>query len=177
MVIDNLAQEFQLRYIDTYTAFSYKNEDLRTKFYGKRDWIHLSNSGIKRLLGTISNVTSIVENFDICVFPAQSDRKFQSQNYPRRTNQQSSNHKNTNYADSRYQDTQDGDSRDSNYHRSCYSEAERDSGYIGDQDYSSDNHTRSTPVERCAKCGLTNHSTAECRHRRQLLCYECHVWP
>ena len=59
-VINNLAQEFQLRYIDTYTPFYDKNEDLRTKFYGKRDWIHLFNSGIKRLLGIIHNVTAIV---------------------------------------------------------------------------------------------------------------------
>ena len=63
-----------------------------------------------------SEFTHLVENFDICVFPAQPDRKLSSQNYGRRTNQQSSNHKNTNYADSRY-----------------------------------------------------------CRHRRQLLCFECHM--
>ena len=59
-VIDKLAEEYRLRYVDTYTPFYDKNEDLRTKFYGKRDWIHLSNSGTKRLLGTIHNVTTII---------------------------------------------------------------------------------------------------------------------
>ena len=43
-------------YVDAYSAFYDNNNDLRTKFYNPRDWIHLSNSGIKRLLGTINLV-------------------------------------------------------------------------------------------------------------------------
>ena len=176
-VIDNIAQEYRLRFIDTYTPFYDKNEDLRTRFYGKRDWIHLSNSGIKRLLGTIHDVTAIVENFNSCIFPTQSEKKYHSQNYPRRPNKQSSDHKTTKYPDSRYQD---GDSRGrnySNYYNGWNSETEHHYGHNGDRDYSSDEYySRVTPVERCAKCGLTNHSTAECRHRRQILCYECHMY-
>ena len=170
-VINKLAEEYRLRYVDTYTPFYDKNEDLRTKFYGKRDWIHLSNSGMKRLLGTIHNVTAIVENFDTCVFPANTGRRFQG----RRT----STDKDIHYASSRQQNSHDRGFRDayaSSYRSNVYSESERQTGYIRDRDYSPDYHASSTPVERCAKCGLTNHSTAECRHRRQLLCFECNMY-
>lgn len=175
-VINKLAEEYSLRYIDTYTPFYDKNEDLRTKFYGKRDWIHLSNSGTKRLLGTINNVTSIVENFDTCVFLAQTGRRFQGL----RTYNHSSTHKDIHtYASSRQQDSQDRGFRDTNassYRSDVYPESDRQTGYIRDRNFSPEYHASTTPVERCAKCGLTNHSTAECRHRRQLLCYECHMY-
>ena len=174
-VIDKLAQEYKLRYIDTYTPFYDKNEELRTKFYGKRDWIHLSNSGTKRLLGTISNVTAIVDTFDICVFLAQSDRRFRRG----RTNNLSNTDKDIRGTNSRYQASQDRIFRDSNsssYQSNSYSEADQQSGYIRDKDYTSNYHARSTPVERCSKCGPLNHSTVECRHRRQLLCFECHMY-
>ena len=55
-------------------SIHYNNEP-RTNFYKPRDWIQLSNSGTKRLLGTINLVISIVDNFKFCVFQQVSENK------------------------------------------------------------------------------------------------------
>ena len=73
--IEGIATNHAVRFIDIYPTFYDKNKDLRTKFYGKKDWIYLSNSGTKRLLGTIDRVIPIVSSFDTCVFAGEVHEK------------------------------------------------------------------------------------------------------
>ena len=66
-------------HIDAISAFYYNNE-IKTKFYKPKDWIHLSNSGTKRLLDTINLIISIVDNFKFCVYQQGSEIKPENSN-------------------------------------------------------------------------------------------------
>lgn len=199
--IEGLASSHAVRFIDIYPTFYDKNKDLRTKFYGKKDWIHLSNSGTKRLLGTIDRVIPIVRSFDTCVFASETHEKRETRrtdtesrqpkhSYRNQSNRQSltqrgsftgkqrdhqyRNNKNKQYYNPRSENYRNNFYEDGYWNQ--YSESDHyDSDYSREQDYS-DEHYYSSPVERCSKCGLTNHSTAECRHKKQLLCYECKLY-
>ena len=41
------------------------------------------------------------------------------------------------------------------------------------QHYDKNSHQQ---VKRCMKCGLTNHTTIDCHHKGQLLCYACNYY-
>ena len=66
-IIHRLAEEYQMTFVDAYYAFHNKHGEVIERYYSK-DSIHLSTSGIKRLLGTINNFVEIVQNFDQCGF-------------------------------------------------------------------------------------------------------------
>lgn len=68
-VIKRLSTVYGAVYIDTSNGFYDKQNELRTYFYGERDAIHLSNSGIKRLLGIIDSHVYVVDNYKTCAFP------------------------------------------------------------------------------------------------------------
>ena len=212
-VIKSLAGTHSATYIDTYSAFYYNNE-LRTKFYKPRDWIHLSNSGTKRLLGTINLVISIVDNFKFCVYQQMSEnkpeisnqRKGRQHRYQRghAGEQQPRREPDTNVHNGASQHPaqtyRDGSPSYGEQHRHVdpytYNENAH-YNYRGDS-YWHENHDRNEHyehyghhydsnenygqthdrnsyqyVERCMKCGLTNHTTVDCHHKRQLLCYTC----
>ena len=67
-VIFRLCEEHEVMCISTNAAFYDKHNTLRTHFYKERDNIHLSRSGVKRLLGTINQTLHIVDNFDHCAY-------------------------------------------------------------------------------------------------------------
>ena len=146
-VIKSLSTVHRATYIDVFNGFYDKQKELRSYFYGKRDWIHLSPSGVKRLLGIINGHIHIVDNFETCVFPnsAKRDQKVtKPQNHQRQ-----SNHRQTG---SRY------------YNEQSYQRQQ-------DQDFVT--HTEQTTTERCVKCGLRNHDTEDCWHKVQVKCFLC----
>lgn len=69
-IIHRLAEEYHMTFVDAYYAFHNKHGEVIDRYYSK-DSIHLSTSGIKRLLGTINNFVEIVQNFDQCIFLRQ----------------------------------------------------------------------------------------------------------
>ena len=179
--IEEIATNHAVRFIDIYPSY------LRSKFYGKKDWIHLSNSGTKRLLGTIDRVIPIVSSFDTCVFasevhekrdkrrtqhdfkqphqrPKQSYRNWstglKSNSTQPLSNTEQRDHQYSNKNKYHY-DNERGNHPDNYYtdqHWNGYSETDHyDSGYSHEQGYS-DEHYYSSPLERCSKCRLTNHS-------------------
>ena len=83
-VIKSLSSVHGAVYIDTYNGFYDKQNELRTYFYGERDWIHLSQSGTKRLLGSINSHVHVVENFKTCVFPYPSKHDLKKSNVQQR---------------------------------------------------------------------------------------------
>ena len=86
-VILQLCQENNLTCIDVNVNFydKRKKNELRHHFYKSRDSIHLSQSGTKRLLGTINNHIPVVENFEKCVFTLYQSRQIQKTNNEKRT--------------------------------------------------------------------------------------------
>ena len=184
--IEKLATENSVRFIDIYPAFYDKNEDLRTKFYGLKDWIHLSNSGTKRLLGTIDRVIPIVSSFDACVYISRVHRSTGTRKPGSNTNgrQQRNEQPVSHHSSGRNFGSGHLENRDynTNYHQgSNYSysnQVNRNSHYNQEEDliYENWNYNHSSPVQRCCKCGLTNHKTVDCRHGRQLLCFECKLY-
>lgn len=68
-VIERLCYANKSMCVNVNEAFYDKQNNLRDHFYRPRDNIHLSRSGIKRLLGTIDNHIPIVGNYANCVYP------------------------------------------------------------------------------------------------------------
>ena len=66
-IMSELAEQHDIVLIDAYKAFFNKKQTLSVNYYSQ-DRIHLSNSGVKRLVGTINNHLDIVDNFTDLVF-------------------------------------------------------------------------------------------------------------
>ena len=220
-VIKTIAESQSYKFVNLYDAFYDSNEQLRTKFYGLRDWIHLSTSGIRRLLGTIHQLIPIVEDFRYCAYPqdqgnpskhhagrnqgrqrghqhqlgnTQRSEGSQSQYGARSTSQQSvadkqssqwsANHSTgTRYAGYVNRDAYTGEQTEwpvtSQQSQQRVNQSRTRSRYPGSQENNSSGYHQATTnmtKERCTKCGLTNHSTYECHHKRQLLCYACNFY-
>lgn len=67
-MILHLANHYKVESIDLFSAFMDKNGFPTKRYFNNRDDIHLSNSGVKRLLGTIDRIVSIVDVFNLSVF-------------------------------------------------------------------------------------------------------------
>ena len=212
--IKSLAEAHGASYVDANSAFYDYNNELRTKFYKPRDWIHLSNSGTKRLLGTINSLLPIVENFKFCVYQQVSENKPEISNSykhgkPRyhgqhRREQQNQREPDTTLHNGRSQrvmqhnrDTISSyggqrrsadpypDNDNNHYQYRSTSQDTYQHEYYGRNENYGHNYARNEnygqyydqnshqQVERCMKCGLTNHTTIDCHHKGQLLCYAC----
>ena len=66
-IISGLAEQHGIVLIDAYKAFFNKKQTLSVNYYSQ-DRIHLSNSGVKHLVGTINNHVDIVDSFTDLVF-------------------------------------------------------------------------------------------------------------
>lgn len=73
-VIHRLCQEHNLSIVDINKAFYDRKGKLIERYYVE-DSIHLSVSGVKRLLGEIDKVINIVGNFESCAFKPRYQRK------------------------------------------------------------------------------------------------------
>lgn len=95
-VIHRLAQVHKMQFVDMDHAFHNKHGEIIDRYYS-RDSIHLSQSGIKRLLGTLNNFVEIVSNFNHCVYGRQNRKPtphFQRlQHSNRRTSQNELNYR------------------------------------------------------------------------------------
>ena len=68
-IICSLTEQYKIELVDAHNAFFNKKQELIQKYY-YRDEIHLSDSGVKSLVGTISKQLDIVDNYSNCVFSA-----------------------------------------------------------------------------------------------------------
>lgn len=84
-VIHRLCQEHSLTMVDVNKAFHDKQGKVIERYYDG-DLIHLSTSGVKRLLGEIDREINIVENFDNCSF----NRRYQKRGRVQKGSSQSS---------------------------------------------------------------------------------------
>ena len=215
IVIKTLAESQGHGFVNVYDAFYDSNDELRTKFYGVRDWIHLSSPGTRRLLGTIHRAIPIVEDFRYCAYQQEHKSSANSPNqktgrnqknqggHQQQTNTQRPGNRQPPYrkaATTRQTSQQPSMDERSYYGPSYYKPGRRhmtgNNYHYGEQTESSDTgnqrqqwgsyndgsqqhedytneYQQPTQKERCTKCGLTNHTTYECHHKRQLLCYSC----
>lgn len=141
-IIQTLAQHHNISFIDQNKAFHDRHGNIIAGYYDT-DGIHLSPSGVKRLLGTINREVTIVDDFAKCAYGRhrgttrrQQTRKQQQQHHQM---QQSQGRRNRN--------TQD---RQINV-----------------------NHRQQESVSLCYKCGESNHDTNNCKHKKQLECFHC----
>lgn len=66
-VIRGLSEHHEVELVDVHDAFFNKKGELIKRYYCG-DAIHLSDSGVKRLVGTINSKINVVHNFSGCVF-------------------------------------------------------------------------------------------------------------
>ncbi len=134
--------------IDTNAAYYDNTGQLRNYFYRPRDNIHLSSSGIKRLLGTINEHIQIVADFERCASrPAHQPKEIRPTRNPPPVSRPNHYGRNTGQQVDR--------PRENRHH---YSNPRSSQGHTGD---------------RCMKCGMTNHETIDCRHKHQIQCFNC----
>lgn len=152
-------------FIDIHKTFYNKQNQLKSHFYKLRDNIHLSASGTRGLLGCIHQHVHIVENFQQCAYTGprtQNDKRShsrQTESMPHTFSSMNSN-------------------RESMPHTVSPRNSKRESMPHA---FSSRNQKRrkeqiSGNIQRCFKCGLTNHETYKCHHKQQLQCYSCKFW-
>ncbi|MEW8542647.1 MAG: GDSL-type esterase/lipase family protein [Candidatus Thiodiazotropha sp.] len=79
-VIKQLSQHHDTTLIDMDRAFHDSHGKIIERYF-VADCIHLSSSGIKRLLGAISKEIQIVKDFEHCVFPSRYQRKTRSSHH------------------------------------------------------------------------------------------------
>ena len=72
--IHRLCQEHNLTLVDINKAFYDRQGKIIERYYGD-DLIHMSTSGVKRLLGEINKEFDIVDNFENCAFKSRNQKK------------------------------------------------------------------------------------------------------
>ena len=171
-VIKRPCEEHQVKCIDIISGFYDKHHQLRTHFYKPRDSIHLSPSGIKRVLGLINETLCIVENFEKCVYPLNSTHK-KAENSTASASQRRVDYEHNTRNDGN-RETSGRGVRPSQHHDNQYrNKGRHGSTYF----YQNENNECQYPDNlRCLKCGLTNHSTGSCRHKTQVQCFNCKLY-
>ncbi|MCG7875883.1 MAG: SGNH/GDSL hydrolase family protein, partial [Candidatus Thiodiazotropha endolucinida] len=71
-MIEQIAFHHQCDIADNYRPFFDKHGKLIKRFFSEHDPVHPSNSGTKRLLGTMNDLVYIVNDFQKCVFQQSS---------------------------------------------------------------------------------------------------------
>ena len=152
-VIRRLSEYHNTELVDSYKAFYDKSAKLIERFYSS-DYIHLSDSGTRRLLGSINEKLEIVEDFTKVTYRKPAFRRGHKRS-PARSAIQHVRRSNLIYPN---QDNgQNSSARSAARHvRSNLVHPNQDNGQIS-----------------CAKCGESNHETRNCRHAEQIKCYEC----
>ena len=73
-LIKSLSEEHQIVMIDVDKSFHDSRNNIIRRYYDS-DSIHLSSSGVKRLLNAINNEISIVQDYDCCTFNRRQQRR------------------------------------------------------------------------------------------------------
>ena len=77
-IISELSEQHDIMLVDAYKAFYSKKQQLSQNYYSS-DKIHLSDSGVKRLVGTISKQLDIVDSYTNLVFSSKKPTRRSSQ--------------------------------------------------------------------------------------------------
>ena len=144
-VIHRLCQEHSLTMVDINKAFHDKRGKVIERYYGD-DLIHLSTSGVKRLLGEINEEINIVDDFENCAFNHRYQKRGRIQKRSSRSNSQNS----TNVPRRRGRPTQ---SRDNNTRAACYKCGETNHETI---------RCRHKEQLKCHDCGYFGHKSGRC---------------
>ena len=73
-LIKSLSEEHQIVMIDVDKSFHDSHNNIIRRYYDS-DSIHLSSSGVKRLLNAINNEISIVQDYDCCTFNRRQQKR------------------------------------------------------------------------------------------------------
>lgn len=136
-ILRSLSEEYCLQVVDMEKHFCDSDGIPVLRYYSK-DKIHLSKSGIRRLLDAMEKSCDslvLVENFEQCVFGGRHSAKHNVQHNNRKHSVLS-------------------------HHRR-------------EQIPSSRNFLANSKSQGCVKCGESNHSTFDCKHKDQIQCYSC----
>ena len=147
-IIQSLAQHYGIGLIDQDRAFHNKNGNIITGYYDS-DNIHLSTSGVKRLLGTINEQVTIVSDFAKCAYGRRQGTRPQ-QNGPQhnRRKQQPYRGRNMNVQDR--QNNTNFNQIDVNL---CYK--------CGESNHDT-NNCRHKEQLKCFHCGFWGHKSGGC---------------
>ena len=160
-VILQLCQENNLSffYINA-SSYDQKKNKLKYQFYKPRDSIHLSCSGTKRLLGSINEYITVVDNFDKCVF---------SSNMPQQLPQTHNiNRKQPYYSQPKQRTTGTFHTHSQRGNTAYLSSARQDRNLKSHNRYHAE-PAEPKRTERCMKCGMTNHATLDYFHQKDFL--------
>ena len=158
-IIQSLAQHHGIGLIDQDKAFHNKHGNIIAGYF-HTDSIHLSASGVKRLLGTINQEVTIVNDFEKCAYGRPSGNK------PQRRQPQ--------HQQSRPRPQRNGSRPQQNRPQQIGQQQQPNGGRrrTTHARHNEDNPNQSE-VNLCYKCGENNHDTKSCRHKNQLKCFHC----
>lgn len=146
-LLSSLCSEHGIQIVDMDKFFCNTDGHPILRYY-KTDKIHLSRSGIRRLLDSIEKTcsnTSLVDNYEHCAF----GRAVGKQN----------THNPSSQSGFKDQDQRSG------WQRTHQRVQQRNQRIIR---LSGQNRT-----QNCVKCGESNHSTFDCKHKEQIMCHSC----
>lgn len=148
VIIQALAQHHGVSLIDQDKAFHDRHGNIIAAYYGK-DGIHLSTSGVKRLLGTINKEVTIVDDFTKCAY----DRRRGTN----RSQQPKKRHHLQEHQRGRNRSTQERLNNDSNRQREslnlCYK--------CGESNHNTSSCKHNRQLE-CFHCGYLGHKSGRC---------------
>lgn len=136
-ILRSLSEEYCLQLVDMEKHFCDTDGIPVLRYYSK-DKIHLSKSGIRRLLDAMEKSCDslvLVDNFEQCVFGSRHNVKHTVHN---------------------------------NYRKQSVQNHQRRGQVPSRRNFSANNKPRG-----CVKCGESNHSTFDCKHKDQIQCHSC----
>ena len=150
-IIQTLAQHHHISFIDQNKAFHERHGNIIAGYY-ETDGIHLSPSGVKRLLGTINKEVTIVDDFAKCAYGRRRGTMRRQQ-----SRKQQQYHQTQQSQGRRKRNTQDRQNNDNHRkHESvnlCYKCGE------SNHDTSSCKHKKQL---ECFHCGYLGHKSGRC---------------
>ena len=141
----HLSEQHGISLIDLDKAFHDKDGNVIMRYYN-RDTIHLSSSGVKRLVGTINNEVSIVCDFESCVFPSRNQYSYRTQLHIRKRRTENARKR-------RY-----GYHTHTDRNSPCYK--------CGETNHDT-NQCRHSEQLKCFHCGFYGHKTIRCIQKQK----------
>lgn len=144
--IHRLCRQHNITMVDISEAFHNKRGMLIERYYA-HDLIHLSASGVKRLLGEIDKSISIVANFENCVFKGRYQKKGSIHRGKSQTNTLRSNHGQTRVRSSQ--------NSKNNIEKMCYK--------CGETNHDTSQCKHKVQL-KCFYCGYYGHKSGRCHN-------------
>lgn len=147
-LIKSLSEEHQIVMIDVDKTFHDSRNNVIRRYYDS-DSIHLSPSGVKRLLNAINNKITIVQDYDLCAFNRRQQRNTKPLLGLNRTRKQQSRSGRRNFRATRREENVDREEI-TNF---CFKCGE------SNHDTISCKHKQQL---KCFQCGLLGHKSGRC---------------